>query len=360
MRKLATLLTLVLIIGTFGIMASGCTEKEEALPEEDVDYEIALVTDDGITDGSGHSEVAWNSIIEFGGLNGISHKYYKATEPTEQAFIEIIKTAINSGAKIVIIDNSSMEKAAYKMQKEYPEIDFVLTDAEPYDAETGDIMIAENTAAVDFDSAQAGYLAGYAAAKEGYTSLGFIGQSEEREIADFGYGYVKGANRGARETGMYIEMSYRYCDDYSDPEKVKKLAEDMYDNGVQVVFAAGSDIQAPVIAAAEYKEGKVIGSISDQSSKSDAVITSAVYSIDKALKDVLKDYEKGDFPGGEVLAYNAGNDGIGLALRVHGLEQLTQKEYDSICEELAKEGTGLNRDRISSVNDIRAPYITIK
>ena len=31
MRKLATLLTLVLIIGTFGIMASGCTEKEEAL-----------------------------------------------------------------------------------------------------------------------------------------------------------------------------------------------------------------------------------------------------------------------------------------------------------------------------------------
>ena len=87
MRKLATLLTLVLIIGTFGIMASGCTEKEEALPEEDVDYEIALVTDDGITDGSGHSEVAWNSIIEFGGLNGISHKYYKATEPTEQAFI---------------------------------------------------------------------------------------------------------------------------------------------------------------------------------------------------------------------------------------------------------------------------------
>ena len=108
MRKLATLLTLVLIIGTFGIMASGCTEKEEALPEEDVDYEIALVTDDGITDGSGHSEVAWNSIIEFSGLNGISHKYYKATEPTEQAFIEIIKTAINRGAKIVIIDNSSM------------------------------------------------------------------------------------------------------------------------------------------------------------------------------------------------------------------------------------------------------------
>ena len=52
------------MIGTFGIMASGCTEQEEALPEEDVDYEIALVTDDGITDGSGHSEVAWNSIIE--------------------------------------------------------------------------------------------------------------------------------------------------------------------------------------------------------------------------------------------------------------------------------------------------------
>lgn len=360
MRKLITIFICIVMIGAFGLMASGCTGQEEAAPEEDVDYEIALVTDEGITDGSGHSEVAWNSIIEFGGTNGISHKYYKAAEPTEKAFKEIIKTAINGGAKIVIVDNSSMEKAAYEMQKEYPEIKFVLTDTNPYDPNTGDILVAENTAAVAFDSAQAGYLAGYAAAKEGYTHLGFIGQEEQKEYTDFGYGYVKGANRGARETGTPVVINYSYCEDPGDADGVRTLAEEMYDDGVEVIFAAGSDIQNAVISAAENKKGKVIGSITDQSEKSERVITSAVYSIDVAAKAVLKDYKNGDFPGGEVLEYNTGNNGVGLALRVNGLERLTQKEYDSVCQELAGEGTGINFDRITSVNDLRVPYVTIK
>ena len=89
------------------VFLGGCASEEDALPEENVKYEIALVTDDSLVMDGGHSETAWNAITEFGGTHGISHKYYKATEQTDAAFIEAIKAAINKGAKIVIVDNSA-------------------------------------------------------------------------------------------------------------------------------------------------------------------------------------------------------------------------------------------------------------
>ena len=168
MKKSTTrraLAALICGIAAFALTAllAGCGNEEDALPEENVKYEIALVTDDSLVMDGGHSETAWNAITEFCGTHGISHKYYKATEQTDAAFIDAIKAAINKGAKVVIIDNRAMSNAVYKMQEEYPEIDFIMLDASPYDSETGESLLMKNTAAVDFDSAQAGYLAGYAA-----------------------------------------------------------------------------------------------------------------------------------------------------------------------------------------------------
>ncbi|MGX8774478.1 MAG: BMP family lipoprotein [Bacillota bacterium] len=343
----------------FAVMLGGCTSEEEALPEENVNYEIALVTDDSLVMDGGHSETAWNAITEFGGTHGISHKYYKATEQTDAAFTEAIKAAINKGAKVVIVDNSTMADAIYAMQKAYPEIDFVMMDAEPYDADTGESLLMKNTVAADFDSSQAGYLAGYAAVIDGSTELGFIGQARTADIRAFGYGYVKGAERAAGEIGASVTMDYSYCDS-TDREDVYKKAIGMYDDGAQVIFAAGSNIQEPVIEAAEAKDAKVIGSCTDQSGKSDTVITSAVYGIRGALKEILGDYAAGRFPGGEIIAYNAGNDGIGLELRNNRLSNLTQSQYDAVYKSLASGEIQINADRIESVKDIITVNLTFK
>ena len=358
-RKIPFTLAIVTAFAV-AVFLGGCGNQEKAVPEENVDYEIALVTDDGLIMDGGHSEVAWNTITEFGATNGISHKYYKAAEPSESAFIETIKTAIGKGAKIVIIDNSTMQDVAYKMQEEYPEIKFVLTDADPYEPETGDIRLDTNTVALAFDSGQAGFLAGYAAVTDGYTQLGFIGESSEDEIRDFGYGYIKGANRAAREMGVEVYMDYVYCKDSQDRDAVYETAEDMYDNGAEVIFSAGNNIDEPVIDAAEVKDKEVIGSIADQIQKSDKVITSAIYHVDNALKEVLGKYSDGEFPGGEVLVYNAHNDGIGLELKNNRLNSMTQGQYDAVYDELASGDIKVNTDDIESIKEINAPNVVIK
>lgn len=356
LKKTAVMAMCLVTAFAFCLVMGGCGEQEEPLPEENVSYEIALVTDDGLVMDGGHSEVAWNTIVDFGGTNGISHKYYKAAEPTNKAFEETIRTAINKGAKLVIIDNSNMQEVAYDMQKEYPEICFAMTEAEPYD-ENGDIRIDKNTAALAFDSGQAGFLAGYTAVTEGYTNLGFIGQSDSDEIKGFGYGYVKGANMAAKEQGITVTMKYKYCGNASDNDKVRKMAANMYENEVECIFAAGGNIQVPVIDAAEAYEGKVIGSITDQSAKSDKVITSAIYNISDAVKDILKQYKDDEFPGGEIVEYNAYNKGIGLEVKNNRLNNLTQSQYDDIYSMLAKGEVKVRTDRAEKASDIKAPYV---
>ena len=45
---------------------AACGSPEEVQPEEQVDYEIAMVTEAGLIMNGGYSEVAWNTISSFG------------------------------------------------------------------------------------------------------------------------------------------------------------------------------------------------------------------------------------------------------------------------------------------------------
>lgn len=365
MSRMTFLRKPIAVLSIFAVLAlvpviTGCGDQEDMLPEENVKYEIALVSDHGLIMDGGHSEVAWNTITEFGGSNGISHKYYKASESSDGAFTDTIITAINKGAKIVIIDNSTMQQAVYEMQEKYPEINFVIIDADPCEDESGESKLESNSVAVSFDSGQAGFLAGYAAVMEGYTQLGFIGESERKYINDFGYGYVKGADRAAYDMETEVEMKYVCCSEEQDDEDIYKLAADMYENGTEVIFAAGTEIQEAVIEAAEAKDGKVIGSITDQSAKSDKVITSATFGINEALKSLLKQYKDKKFPGGQTVVYNAHNEGIRLELKNNKLRNLVQSQYEFIYDGLADGEIKVRTDRINSVKDIRLHNLTVQ
>ena len=102
MKKIMMLLSAVLMMLT----VAGCGAPEAEQPEDQVSYEIAMVTDaDMIMDG-GYSQVAWTAISEFGADKGVSHKYYKAPEASDEAYMETIDNAVEKGAKLIIADGS--------------------------------------------------------------------------------------------------------------------------------------------------------------------------------------------------------------------------------------------------------------
>ena len=109
-----------------------------------------------------------------------------------------------------MLAGSSLETAAYDAQKAYPDIKFLLVDGVPHD-EKDNYSTAANTVSIVFAEEEAGYMAGYAAVKGGYTKLGFMGGQELPYVKRYGYGFVQGAAAAAAETETKVEMRYAYA-----------------------------------------------------------------------------------------------------------------------------------------------------
>ena len=77
------------------------------------------------------------------------------------------------------------------MQNEYPKIQFLMLDAKP--RKSGQkAELASNVHCILFREEEAGYLAGYAAVREGYTRLGFLGGKEIAPVQRYGSGFIQG------------------------------------------------------------------------------------------------------------------------------------------------------------------------
>lgn len=313
---------------------AGCGSPEEVQPEEQVDYEIAMITENGLLMNGGYSEVAWNTISEFGASEGISHKYYKAVEASDDSYRQTIDAAVKGGAKIIIADGYSFSQTIYEKQEQYPDVKFVIIDAAPSDAESGETEIGKNTSEVSFASEQAGYLAGYGAVMDGMSSLGFMGDAKKPVIMDYGYGFLQGADKAAREMGTSVKVNYHYCTDDEDRDAVVERANEWYESGTEAIFACGSTVEQPVIESAELLSKKVIAYETDKSQMSDTVVTSAVKDIETALKTVLEQYKDDEFPGGDTVKYDASNGGIWLELEKGKLENLDKSDYNDVLKEL--------------------------
>lgn len=328
-RLLIFCITAVMILGLVG-----CGSAEEVQPEEQVSYEIAMVTESGLIIDGGYSQVAWDTISEFGASEGVSHKYYKAAEASDDSYGQTIDDAVKGGAKIVIADGYDFSQVIYDKQKQYPDVKFVIIDTAPSDAESGKMEIGKNTAELTFASEQAGYLAGYGAVKDGMTSLGFIGDEKSPVIMNYGYGFIQGAERAALEQGVSVDINYHYCLKDEDRESESETVKKWYEKGTEIVFACGNIVEQPVIEEAEMLNKKVIACETDKNNMSDTVVASAVKDIETAIDTVLKQYKDGEFPGGTVQNYSAENDGIWLEFEKEKLGNLKKSDYKSILDEL--------------------------
>ncbi len=326
---------LALTVGIVMILAlTACGSPTEEQPEEQIDYEIALVTDEGLIMDDGYSEVAWTAITEFGADNGISHKYYKASEDSEEAYKIAINDAVDKGAKIIIADGYGFEDVIYNAQKEYEDVKFMLIDAEPIDPKTKEPRIAENTAAVLFSSEEAGYMAGYAAVENGAIQLGFIGEADKPTVDDYGYGFLQGANDAADNNGAFVNVKYHSCNEGGDKDAVLKTAANWYEDGVEVIFACGPQVEMPVIEAAELNDGKVIACETNKNDMSDTILTSAIKDIGGVIKDVLEVYARDKFPGGEVLEYDVSTDSIWLDMETSRFSAFNGGDYKDLSKRL--------------------------
>lgn len=358
MKKLTALILALVTALCF----AACGEQDEAAqgPGENETAEVALIADGDISDG-GFNQVTWQSIENFCSGNDITCAYYIPEEKSDDEIKVTVEDAIEKGGKLIIFAGSTFETAVYDLQKEHSDVNFYLIDGVPHDRDNKYEM-SDNSIGVLFAEQEAGYLAGYAAVRDGYRNLGFLGGEDLPSVKRYGYGFVQGISAAATEMGIDgdIDVRYAYVGTFKASDAVEKKAKKWYGDGTEVIFSCGGAIVKSVIKAAESEGGRIIGADVDQSDLSGTIITSAKKGIGAAVEDVLKQYNRGKFVGNNVFNYTAANDGVGLEITNARFSKFDRSQYDEIFKQIREGSVTIKKDTdADDVEDLAGENINI-
>ncbi len=349
MKKIIGLLLVALLsVGVF----TACTAKT---------YEIALVTDVGNIDDKSFNEGAWNGVKEYAEANDITYAYYRPSEDSTASRVETIESAIAKGAKVVVCPGYLFETAIYEVQDLNPNVNFLLLDGEPHTADYMTYKTAKNVHNIIYQEEQAGFLAGYAAVKDGYRQLGFVGGMAVPAVVRYGYGFVQGADAAAAELNVAVNIKYYYANAFAGSDALETKVSGWYTAGTELVFACGGKLYTSVVAAAEAKtSAKVIGVDVDQVAESDRIITSAMKALTLSVKIALTSlYNNGGTwspaYAGTTAILGAKEEGVGLptAAASWKFSTFTVAQYNTIFASIVN-GT------IVVSNDIATAPVTVK
>ncbi|GBU29255.1 membrane protein [Treponema sp. R8-4-B8] len=326
-----------LVLFAILVLLSGCSKKQDQKKSAET-FDLALVTDLGTIDDKSFNQGSWEGLVQYAKEKNISHKYYQPAEQSNDAYLTAIDLAVRGGAKIVVTPGFLFETPVFHAQDRYPNVNFILVDGVPHNEDYSQFKTGNNTVGVNYAEDQAGFLAGYAAVKDGNRKLGFVGGMAVPAVVRYGYGFVQGAEYAAKELGLAagaITINYHYTGGFAATPEAQTLAASWYNSGIEIIFACGGAVGNSVMAAAEQAGKKVIGVDVDQSGESQTVITSAMKGLQISVYDCIADYYKGKFPGGQTLVFAADNQGVGLPMQSSKFQNFNQADYNSIFAKLA-------------------------
>ena len=303
---------------------------------------VALTCDTGPIDDESFNQACWTAVS---GYMGDDCQYYiPEADASDEDRETMIRQAVNDGADVIVCVGYLYGASLAWAADQYPDVKFIAIDVTQGDIGTD--AIPANCYCITFKEEQAGYLAGYAIAKDGKTKLGFLGGMAVPAVIRYGYGFVQGADAAAAELGQNIEINYFYGGQFYGDANITSRMEGWYSNGTQVVFACGGGIYTSAVEAALKNNGYVIGvdvdqnyiganGVADGTYAYNPFITSAMKGLSEAVNTALADIDAGSW--GDIAGSNGNfgledGDYIGLPTDADSwnFESFTTDEYEEV------------------------------
>ena len=303
---------------------------------------VALTCDTGTIDDESFNQACWAAVSGYMGDN--CQYYIPESDASDEDRETMIRQAVNDGADVIVCVGYLYGASLAWAADQYPDVKFIAIDVTQGDIGTD--AIPANCYCITFKEEQAGYLAGYAIAKDGKTKLGFLGGMAVPAVIRYGYGFVQGADAAAAELGQNIEINYFYGGQFYGDANITSRMEGWYSNGTQVVFACGGGIYTSAVEAALKNNGYVIGvdvdqnyiganGVADGTYAYNPFITSAMKGLSEAVNTALADIDAGSW--GDIAGSNGNfgledGDYIGLPTDADSwnFESFTTDEYEEV------------------------------
>lgn len=323
--------------------------EETEVASEPIIKKVALVTDVGTIDDESFNQATWQGVEAWCTENGIEYTYYQPTEDSTDARVISITQAITEGANVIVMPGYLFGTTLLEVMDLYPDVYFIAIDVAGGDL-TYDYVTyyqpAANTTCLAFAEEQAGYLAGYAAVKDGYTKLGFLGGMAVPAVVRYGYGFIQGADAAAAEMGVNIEINYTYGGQFFGDANITAKMDGWYSAGTEIVFACGGGIYTSAIEAALNYDAKVIGvdvdqnylgvnGVNDGTYAYNPFVTSAMKGLQNVTETALAELQAGNWANysGQFLSFSlAEGDYVGLptAADSWNFSTFTVEEYEAV------------------------------
>lgn len=291
----------------------GTTESAEA-PVESVDYKACMVSDEGGFDDASFNESAYDGLVRAGAELGVETAQAEST--AESDYGPNLEAQVAAGCDLIITVGFLLGDATAEAAAANPDVDFAIVDF-GYDEPI------ENIKPLFFETGEAAFLAGYAAASATETgTIGTFGGMEIPTVTVFMDGFLAGANYFNEETGGDVSVlgwdgsGGSFVGNFSDQPAGQNITQGFLDQGADIVMPVAGPVGLGSASAIQSAGNAwMIGVDSDwtesASQYADVMFTSVLKQISNAVFDTIATsvdgFENSPYVG------TLENEGVGVA-----------------------------------------------
>ena len=278
-------------------------------------YKVGLVTDVGKLSDKSFNATSWQGVLDAQNDKSlcVQGKAIESNQPTDYA--TNMQTFVDQGYDMVVAVGFLMGDDTLAEAKKNPKTKFAIVD----NAYSSDQAPPANLVGLVFKEDQAGFLVG---ALAGYmTKSNVVGQVLGLKIPPV-QRYAEGYKAGvayANSKGKVLEVYQGAADGapFNNPDWGKARATDMIAQGADIIFGAGGNTGNGALLGALAKNVPCIGVDTDQylsyAQADPCLMTSAEKKLAVAVKTAVTDMVKNTWPSGNLLSFDAANQGVGIS-----------------------------------------------
>jgi basic membrane protein A and related proteins len=268
-------------------------------------YKAALVSDIAGFNDNGFNKnqlKGLNNSASKLGITGISKVSHSSSD-----YQPNYNAAIRAGSNIVIAAGFLLGDTMKKYAKQYPKVDFAITD-DPVAAVGG----YKNEIGITYATEEGGCLVGVLAAKQaeqmGKKIIGAVGGIKIPPVDSYIAGYQYCANKAVPGTKTITQ----YSNSFTDEAACSNVAQNEIGSGAEVIFQVAGLCGDGALKQASKLGKWGIGVDSDEYGVAKNILTSATKKTDVGVEHAIDLSFHKKFPGGTDILLNLKNDGVGV------------------------------------------------
>jgi len=336
----------------FGLAA--CAPAPESGGDSDAvasDFKPCLISDAG-----GWNDKSFNQSAKEGMDRATAELGVEALElesTSENDYAPNMETAVSEGCSLIVSVGFNLSAATIEAATANPDINFAIID-DWADADFDGTPDAPNIKPLVFDTAQAAYLGGYAAAawsaQSGVNKVGTFGGMQIPSVAVFMDGFQLGVEKYNEDKGAAVEVfgwdtagqSGSFTGGFDANDTAKQTAQGILDQGVDVILPVGGPVyQSAAAAIADSGDDTLLMGVDSDlavadESVADITFVSIMKAIDQAVYDATTAAAGGSFDPAPYVG-TLENEGVklsGFGAFESELPEGLQGELDALAEQI--------------------------